>query len=105
MRRRGHLPGAEPMRETFPRSGQRRSWQGRPPTVTSPALGRIKAGDHPYRGRLPRSVGTEEAGDGTGMNLEAQLIDGTLPAVVLGEAAGSDPGRLLSSTSSPLSWS
>jgi hypothetical protein len=54
------------------------------------AAGANQAGQHAQRGRLARAVGTEEADDLAGSDLERHVVDGGDAAVALGEGAGDD---------------
>ncbi len=58
------------------------------------AAGRpVQAEDHPHRGRLAGAVGSEEAGDDAGTDVEAELVDGPHRAVVLAQPACTDHGH------------
>ena len=54
---------------------------------------RIEADDHAHRRRLAGAVGPEEAGDATGPDLEAQVIDGQRVAVALAQMRDIDHRR------------
>ena len=61
-----------------------------------PAVGgRGEADHHAHRGGLAGTVGTEEAGDPSGLAGEADVVDGTEAAVRLGEAFDGDHGSSL----------
>src|SRR6201999_4043128 len=49
------------------------------------AVGRVEAEDEPQRGRLPRAVGPEEAGDHAGAHGKAEIADRGLLAVTLAD--------------------
>ena len=60
----------------------------------------VEAHDQAHRRRLPRPVRTEEPRHVTGLHVEAQIVDGDLVAVALGEASSLDrvlplPGTVL----------
>src|SRR5207245_8887334 len=64
--------------------------------VTGAVDGRLSGGrcgeteDHAKCGGLPRPVGAEEPGDLAPAHLEAEVVDGEVVAVVLGQPPGDD---------------
>jgi hypothetical protein len=57
--------------------------------------GGVEAEDHPHRGRLAGAVRAEEAGDDAGADGEAEVVDGELLAVGLGEVGDFDHVSIL----------
>src|SRR5665213_1548251 len=50
--------------------------------------------DHPRSGGLAASIGTEESGDDTGLDLEREIINDRATAVPLGQTAYFDHGKI-----------
>ena len=74
------------------RPGFGRAAYGLPSTV-APARGRGgEAGHDAHRGRLAGTVGSEEAGDESRLDLERDVVDGRERAVALGESLHCDHG-------------
>jgi hypothetical protein len=78
--------------------GQRRAVLGVAAAVDGDGAGggSVESDDHPHGGRLAGAVGAEEAGHLARGDGEADVVDGHLVAVVLGQVAGVDHRSVLS---------